>query len=137
MYAGLAASIVAIVFTGVAFGRYSHASDVAKAAGASVRADAQNSMAGIVAISLIADVLGLACWIVIAVACRRGRGWARVFGTVLFVIYTVVMLLVVARTHDDPGARFTTLVTWLLGLAATIPLYTAPARNFFQAWRNR
>ncbi len=137
MYGGLAASIVAIIFTGVAFGRYSHASDVAKAAGASVRADAQNSMAGIVAISLIADILGLACWIVIAVACRRGRGWGRVFGTVLLGVNTVIMLIVLIGTHNDPGARFTTLLTWALGLAATIPLYTAPARNFFQAWRNR
>jgi serine/threonine kinase PknH len=137
MYGGLAASVAAIIFTGVAFGRYSHASDVAKAAGASVREDAQNTMAGIAAIALIADILGLALWIVIAVACRRGRGWSRVFGAVLLGINTIIMVSLLAGTHNDPGARFTTLVTWVLGLAATIPLFTAPARDFFRAWRKR
>jgi Protein kinase domain len=137
MYAGLAASVAALVFTGVAIGRYGHNATVAKDAGFPGVENTQNLMAGVAAIALIADLLGLACWVIIAVACRRGRGWSRTFGTVLLGIYTVIMLILLSRTHDDQGARFTTLATWVLGLAATIPLYTAPARNFFQAWRNR
>jgi hypothetical protein len=44
---------------------------------------------------------------------------------------------VLAGTHNDPGGRFTTLLTWALGLAATIALYTGPANAFFRNWRNR
>jgi hypothetical protein len=49
----------------------------------------------------------------------------------------VVMLLVLLRTHNDPSARFTTLVAWALGVAAVIPLWTQQARAFFDTWGKR
>ena len=70
-------------------------------------------------------------------AARHGRGLARAAGTVLLVIYTVVMLLLLGGTHNDPGARFMTIVVWVLGVAATVPLWTQSARAFFATWRRR
>jgi hypothetical protein len=54
---------------------------------------------------------------------------------VLLVLYTVVMLLVAFGTKSDPGPRFTTLVAWVLGIAAALPLWSQQARQFFQVWR--
>ena len=48
-----------------------------------------------------------------------------------------LMLLVLFGTHHDPGAQFTTLVVWALGVAAVIPLWSQQARDFFHAWRKR
>ena len=94
-------------------------------------------MAGAMVIAVVAAVIGLVCWAVLAVASRRGRGWTRIAGTVLVGLYTLVLLLVLVSTHNDPGARFTTLLVWALGLGAAIPLWSQRARDFFYAWRKR
>jgi hypothetical protein len=94
-------------------------------------------MAGAMTIAVVADVIGIACWVVLAIAARRGRAWTRVTGTVLLGVYTVVMLFVLLGTHNDPGARFFTLLAWALGLAAVIPLWTQQAREFFGTWGRR
>jgi hypothetical protein len=132
MYAGFAGTVAALITSLMVFGRYSAAAADARRPAVQSLA---NQMAGVAAIAFLADILGLVCWIIIAVFCRRGRGWTRVAGTVLFGLYTVVMLLVLLRTHNDPGARFTTLLVWALGVAAAIPLWTQQARDFFVAWR--
>ena len=131
MYVGFAATVIALVTSLMVFSRYNSTS----------RRHPLDSLAtqqaGVMAFAVVADIVGLICWVVIAVACRRGRGWTRIAGTVLLGLYTVIMLVVLARTHDDPGARFTTLVTWALGVAAVIPLWTHTARDFFVTWRKR
>ncbi|HEY0937752.1 MAG TPA: protein kinase [Trebonia sp.] len=136
MYAGLVVTLVDVVLGVAAIGHYSHDADVARGLDPAVvqRAD---RMAGVIAIGVIADVLGLACWVWLAVACRRGRGWTRVAGSVVLGIYTIVTLVVAFGTKGDPGARFTTLLVWLLGVAAVIPLWSGQAREFFSAWRKR
>jgi hypothetical protein len=131
MYVGFAATVVALVTSLMVLSRFNTTS---RQHPLDSRASQQ---AGVMAFAVIADLLGLICWVVIAVACRRGRGWTRIAGTVLLGLYTVIMLVVLARTHNDPGARFTTLVTWALGVAAAIPLWTRTARAFFSTWRKR
>ncbi len=129
MYVGFAANVVALITSVMVFSRYN---TTAKRHPLDTLASQQ---AGVMAFAVIADLLGLICWVVIAVACRRGRGWTRVAGTVLLGLYTLIMIVVLARTHNDPAARFTTLVTWALGVAAAIPLWTQRARDFFATWR--
>jgi hypothetical protein len=131
MYVGFAANVVALVASLMVFSRYNNTSKLHPLDSVA------SQQAGVMAFAVIADILGLICWVVIAVACRRGRGWTRIAGTVLLGLYTVIMLVVLARTHTDPGARFTTLVTWALGVAAVIPLWTQTAREFFATWRKR
>jgi hypothetical protein len=137
MYAGFAATVAALIASGIIFGRYSHAANVARLNDLQDAQDAANLMAGVIAIAIFAEVIGLICWIVIAVACRHGRGWGRVTGTILAVIYTLIMAFVLARTHDDAAARFLTVATWLLGVGAVIPLWSQQAKAFFEAWRRR
>jgi hypothetical protein len=165
MYAGFAATVLGALLALPVLGRYNHAATVAQNAakvaqnavtrdsllrlGKSVRAESvravnqtnvwhtQNQMAGVMAIVLAADILGLACWAWLAVATRRGNGWTRIAGTVLLAVYSVAALLVVFDTKNDPGAEFTTLLVWALGVATVIPLWSQQAREFFYTWRKR
>jgi hypothetical protein len=151
MYVGFVVTALDVVLSLVAVGRYAHAANVAKTAAARLSAlgeptraanqtaitHTQNTMAGAMAIGLIADILGLACWAWLAVATRRGNDWTRVAGTVLLAIYGVCALFVVFGTHNDPGARFTTVAGLAIGVAAVVPLWSQQARDFFFAWRKR
>jgi hypothetical protein len=137
MYIGFAATVLDVVLSLVVLGRYIHESNVAQAAGLQGAEDTANTMAGSMAIALTADVLGLACWAWLALATRRGHGWPRIAGLVLLCIYSIILLFVMFGTHNDAGARFTTLVVWGLGLAAVIPLWSQQARAFYFAWRKR
>jgi serine/threonine protein kinase len=151
MYAGFAATCAALVTSLIMLGKYARAATAWKDHAATAatlglrhvalvdqaKQSAQNQMAGAMVIAVVAAVLGLACWAVIAVASRRGRGWTRIASTVLIGLYTLVVLLVCVSTHNDPGARFTTLLVWAIGLAAVIPLWSRGARDFCYAWRKR
>jgi len=138
MYTGFAATAIALVSTLLVLGRYAKdAANDKKHIFLSTEAAHQNQMAGLATIAVAADLLGLVCWVVLAVAARRGRGWTRTAGTVLAGIYTVITLLVLLGTHNDPGAHFMTIVVWVLGVAATVPLWTQQARAFFDTWRGR
>jgi len=118
-------------------GRYTRAATVARDDGRTAEYNHQNSMAGIMVIAVAADFLGLICWAWLAMATRRGHGWTRVAGTVLLGIYTIITLLVLFGSHRDPGAQFTTVVVWALGVATVIPLYSQQAREFVFNWRRR
>jgi hypothetical protein len=75
--------------------------------------------------------IGVLCWLVIAGACRRGRGWTRIAATVLLGLDIAGLLIVLLDTHNDPTVRAATVIIWLIGLAATIPLWGRRARDFF------
>jgi hypothetical protein len=137
MYAGFVVTVVDIVLSLVVFGQYSHDEDLDKKLGDTSAASSANSMGGAIAIGFIADILGLACWAWLAIATRRGNGWTRIAGTVLLGIYSVITLVVVFGTKADPGAEFTTIVVWALGVASVIPLWSQQAREFFFTWRKR
>jgi serine/threonine protein kinase len=138
MYAGLAATVVALIVSGVNFSQYTKDAQSYKKHPFLYPAYAHaDKMATSVSFAVLADLLGLVCWVVIAIAVRRGRGWARVTGMVLLGIYTLVMLSVLANTRSDPGAQVLTLLVWALGVAAAVPLWTQQARAFFDAWRKR
>ena len=151
MYIGFAVTALDLVLSMLVLGRYTHAATVAKdgadtdaasgynslAAAKTAEYHHQNTMAGVMAIALTADFLGLICWAWLAMATRRGHGWTRVVGTVLLGIYTIITLLVLFGTHRDPGPQFTTLVVWALGVATVVPLYSRQARDFCFAWRRR
>ncbi|MGH3253327.1 MAG: protein kinase domain-containing protein [Trebonia sp.] len=137
MYIGFAVTVVDAVVSTAAFARYDYQVGVATAAGRTVVSDNANSMSGAIAVGMLADYLGLVCWIWLAIACRRGKGWPRVAGTVLLGIYALCALFVLFGTHRDPGPQFTTIVVLGIGVAAVIPLWSRQAREFFYAWRRR
>jgi hypothetical protein len=151
MYAGFAATVLNLLLTLPVLGRYSRAAkdannaaardtslgETARAARETIIWHSENQLVGVMAFVLVADILGLACWAWLAVAARRGHGWTRIAGTALLVVYTIATLLVLFDTKNDPGAEFTTILVWALGVATVIPLWSQQAREFFSAWRKR
>ena len=151
MYAGFVVTVIDLLLSLTALGRYARDANTAKnkaanltAHGDQFRAAAQtavmhtqNTMAGAAAVGVAADALGLACWVWLAVATRRGHGWTRVAGSILLGIYSICTLIVVFGTHDDAGPQFMTVLVWAIGVATIIPLWSQQARDFFFAWRKR
>jgi serine/threonine kinase PknH len=151
MYAGFVVTALDVVLSLLVLGRYTHDANAAnnaaatyttirefgRAASQTAIMHSQNTMAGAMAIGLVADLLGLACWAWLAVATRRGNGWTRVAGTALLAIYSICTLIVVFGSHRDPGSQFTTVLVWAIGVATVIPLWSQQARDFFYAWRKR
>ena len=83
-----------------------------------------------VVIGIIVGLLSIGLWIFIARACQRGRNWARMTGTVLFALDTLLILLSVSRL--TVGAAFLIdVVIWLIGLGAVVLLWRKESSAFF------
>jgi hypothetical protein len=118
--------LVAAKFAGTARG--TRATDVANHA---------STMAGEIAVVVgLGGLIGVVCWLVIASATRRGRGWTRVAGTLLLGLDTAGLLTILVGTDNDPTVRVTTIVIWVIGLLALIPLWGRQARDFFAYYRS-
>jgi hypothetical protein len=125
MWAGLAAGLLELIFGFGALRHYNHAGGAAA-----------HSMAGNVALTAItASLLGLACWIWVARATRRGRDWSRIVAAVLAGIDTVCLLFIILGTHGDAALKIVGCVPWSIGIAAALLLWGNSARAFFLAWR--
>ena len=60
-------------------------------------------MAGEIALVVgLGGLIGVVCWLVIASAARRGRGWTRTAGTLLLGLDTAGLLIVLIGTDNDP-----------------------------------
>jgi len=93
-------------------------------------------LAGAVTLAIFLCAAEIALWLGIARACRRGSSGARVAGTVLFALHTVVVLGVVASSQAGLGpAKVLTLIGWLIGLGAVVALWQRPSSAFFSARR--
>jgi len=141
MYIGAAATVAGLIVGAVIASRDN--TDWVKHQNArrlAVRVAAQHNhtMAGTLdATTVFGGAVAIVCWLVIARALRRGRSWTRITGTVLLALNTASLLTVLLATHNDPGVKTASLLVWIIGLAATIPLWGRQASNFFQAWRRR
>ena len=83
-----------------------------------------------VVIGIIVGLLSIGLWIFIARACQRGRNWARMTGTVLFALDTLLILLSVSRL--TVGAAFIIdVVIWLIGLGVVVLLWRKESSAFF------
>jgi Protein kinase domain len=141
MYVGAAVTLVDLILGSlVAETDSNYWSTHRFAARAAVRLAAKHhqTMANILdTTTALGGVIGIVCWLVIAAACRRAHSWTRVVGTVLLVLDTASLLTVLLATHNDPGVKTASLLIWIIGLAAVIPLWGRQASNFFLAWRKR
>jgi Protein kinase domain len=108
------------------------ASALARANAAAAAAKHATTMAGEIGFVVgLGGLIGVVCWLVIAAACRRGRGWSRTVAILLLGLDTAGLLTILLGTHNDPAVGATTVVIWIIGLAATIPLWGRQARDFF------
>jgi len=125
MYAGAAANLVyALVFIATL-----SSTELALDRAAPGRGnELQHHVLGPAALSQ--GVLGAALWVFIALACRRGRNWARITGTVLFGLATLDVLGNLSAPQAVAAKVFGAVV-WLLGLAAVVLLWRGPSSAFF------
>jgi hypothetical protein len=85
-----------------------------------------------IAIVVVAGVIGVGLWLWMAWANKRGKNWARITGTVFFGLYTLDLVLVAARSASGISTVFA-IVTWLVGLGATIMLWRRESGGYFHA----
>jgi len=99
-----------------------------------ITASGDSRLAGAVTLTVFTSVVEIALWLWIARACKRGRNWARVTGTVLFGLYTLGVLGVLASSQAGLGpAKVLTLIGWLIGSGAVVFLWRRPSSAFFTA----
>jgi peptidoglycan/LPS O-acetylase OafA/YrhL len=99
--------------------------------------DTKIGHAGVAATSIpvvFASLVEIALWLWIVRACRNRRKWARVTGTVLFGIHTLVALGVIGSSQPGLGpAKVLTLIGWLIACGAVVFLWKRSSSAFFAA----
>jgi len=85
-----------------------------------------------VTLSVVTGLIGIGLWILMAVMNRRGHSWARILATVLFGIYTLLLVLGFSRAGAAVGT-LVSLLTWLIGLATIVLLWRRQSSEYFNA----
>jgi protein kinase-like protein len=90
-------------------------------------------LGGVVAITIFFGLIEIGLWLGIAQACRNGKNWARITGTVLFGLHTLAFLDVITNKHAGLGpAKLLTAVGWLIACGAVVFLWQRPSGDFFK-----
>jgi len=87
-------------------------------------------------VTIIGSLICIGLWLWLAAACKRGHGWARIVGTVLFGINTLGFIVTIARP-GIPAIKSVHLLIWLIGLVTVIQLFRRQSSEFFAAARRR
>jgi hypothetical protein len=82
-------------------------------------------------LALVSAGIGIALWIFMARANGRGRNWARIVSTVLFVIETLSVFEALRGPKTVVALIFPAL-TWLVGLGAIWLLWRPESSAFFK-----
>lgn len=87
---------------------------------------------------VVGGLVVAAVWAFVGISCRAGMEWARIAGTVLFVVDTVYAVDVTFGLggQDAPAAvRIYAVAVWLAGVSATTLLWQRESGGFFRAGR--
>jgi hypothetical protein len=84
-----------------------------------------------IVIVVVAGIIGVGLWLWMGWANKRGKNWARITGTVFFGLYTLDLIFVAARSASGISTVFA-IVTWLVGLGATIMLWRRDSTAYFR-----
>lgn len=80
---------------------------------------------------VVLGLLGVGLWIWMALKCKAGRNWARVTGSTLFGIFTVLLIISLARVSGSAGL-IVNVVLWLIGLGTVVLLWRKDSSLFFR-----
>jgi hypothetical protein len=129
MYAGAAVSLVSLVLSLTSTGslkpnirsKYPHYTT----------SQVNHLYSQIIEAAIISAAFGIALWLLMAWANGRGRGWARVTSSALFVLNTIG-LISVSRQPNIGLALIFELLTWVVGLGAVILLWRPESSAYFK-----
>jgi hypothetical protein len=127
MYAGAATSVLSIVLllaVGVSKAKI-HQADPSL-----TPAQVNSAHTAIIAIAILEGLIGAGLWLLNAWGCNRGASWARILGSVLCGIFTLLVLLGVARSGPVVSKVFD-LIPWLIGVAAVYFLWQRESSAYF------
>jgi hypothetical protein len=129
MWAGAGISLISVIIGLVTVGSLKTAIEQANPnlSSSQVSAVATASVAAVVIVGL----LGVGLWIWLAQMCKVGKNWARVTGTVLFGLDTLLQVISLTRSAALAG-RIPGLIVWLIGLGAVILLWRRESGDYFK-----
>src|SRR6266498_3414928 len=82
--------------------------------------------------AIVGGLIGAGLWIFIAQACKSGKSWARITGTVFFGVNTVEGGLSNLVVPEAALVKIFWFVIWLIGLAAVVFLWRGTSSAFFK-----
>jgi hypothetical protein len=85
-----------------------------------------------VASGVITQLLAIGLWVVMALASRSGRSWARAAASSLFAVNTLLLVYAVRQPIVSIGLAFYVAI-WLAGLSAVAALWRRDSTAFFAA----
>ena len=127
---------VRLMYAGAAFTAV-YALGIIVVASAIIKNDAaagsrHTGLAGVAVLAVFLSLVEIGIWLGIAQACRNGKNWARVTGTVLFGLHTIGFLSVLTNSHPGLGlAKLLTAIGWLISCGAAVFLWQRPSSVFF------
>ena len=81
---------------------------------------------------IVVGIIGVGLWVWMARMNLKGRNWARITGTVLFGIDTLLDLLGLVRGSTGAISAVFAIVIWLVGLGAVIMLWRRESTAYFK-----
>jgi hypothetical protein len=130
MYVGAATSILGIVLDVLTVGATKKA--IEKRSPHLSVSQINSSQHVLVIAFIIGGLIGAAAWLFLARSCQAGKNWARITGTVLFVIATVDTFIGLSSPIAGT-VRIWGIVIWLVGLTAIVFLWQRASTAFFKA----
>jgi len=95
-------------------------------------AEAHSGLDGYVTVTVVYSVVAIVLWLVIARACKNRRNGARITGTVLFSIHTLLTIGIL----DYSGfalAKVMAVIGWLIACGAVVFLWQRSSSEYFRA----
>ena len=129
MYAGAAVSTVSLVISLASIGGTKDAIRKAKPSLTATQVNQLNTF--IIALAVVAGVVGVALWLWMARANGQGKNWARILSTVLFGLATLDLFGVLSQPKTALGFIFPVL-TWLAGAGAVFLLWRKESTDFYR-----
>ncbi len=83
-----------------------------------------------IVLGVISGLIAIGLWLWMARASATGHNYARIVGSVLFGLNTLLIFLNLARPHVGLGLIFNILV-WLVGLGAVVMLWRRESSEYF------
>jgi len=81
---------------------------------------------------IVGGIIATLLWLLMAWANSKGRTWARIVATILFVLSTITVIGSIFGAQETGAANFwLSIVMWLIGLVAVVLLWRADSSEYY------